>query len=121
MPNSFTPAAVKACYEQGGDWLDQALIYIEENLDLAMEFLQQQLPELTPMRPEGSYLLWVDCRSLGLDSQGLQDLMYKKARVVFSEGSIFGVEGAGYLRINLACPQAILLEGLTRFAKTIRE
>jgi len=119
-PNSFAPAAVKACYEQGGAWLDQALLYIEENVDLAINFLEEKLPELIPMRPEGSYLLWVDCRKLGLDSAGLKELMYQKARVAFSEGSTFGGEGAGYLRINLACPRAVLQEGLTRFYQAVR-
>jgi len=119
MPNCFVPEVVKACYEQGAGWLDEVLQYIEENLDTALEFISNRLPELVPMRPEASYLLWVNYRGLGLDSQGLKDLMYHKARVVFSEGSIFGVEGEGYLRINLACPRSLLLEGLSRFAQAV--
>lgn len=119
-PGCFTPIAVKACYEQGGEWLDQVLLYLEENLAVAMEFFAQQLPELIPMRPEATYLLWVDCRPLGLSVEGLQELMYKKAGIAFSEGSVFGEEGVGYLRINLACPRSLLQEGLTRFHKAIR-
>ncbi|MNO00352.1 Cystathionine beta-lyase PatB [compost metagenome] len=69
------------------------------------------------MRPEGTYLLWVDCRALGLDSEGLKKLMYQEAKVAFNEGSIFGTEGQGHLRINLACPRSILAEALERFCR----
>jgi cystathionine beta-lyase len=73
------------------------------------------------MPPEGTYLLWVDCRGLRLETQALKTLMFQKAEVAFSEGSVFGTEGEGYLRINLACPRSILVEALNRFNDAVRE
>ncbi|CRF29174.1 transferase [Mycobacterium tuberculosis] len=69
------------------------------------------------MRPDGTYLLWMDCRGLGLDIKGLKSLMFEKARVAFSEGSVFGTEAEGWLRINLACPRSLLEEALKRFCE----
>ncbi|MNH39992.1 Cystathionine beta-lyase PatB [compost metagenome] len=69
------------------------------------------------MRPEATYLLWVNCRGLGLDPEGLKKLMYREAKVAFNEGSIFGTEGQGHLRINLACPRSTLTEALERFTR----
>lgn len=69
------------------------------------------------MRPEATYLLWMNCRALGLDAAGLKKLMYKEAEVAFNEGSVFGTEGEGHLRINLACPRSVLIEALQRFSR----
>jgi cystathionine beta-lyase len=69
------------------------------------------------MTPEATYLLWIDCRALGLDAEGLKKLMYREAKVAFNEGSVFGTEGQGHLRINLACPRSILAEALERFCQ----
>jgi cystathionine beta-lyase len=71
------------------------------------------------MTPEGTYLLWVDCRALGLDVAGIKDLMFNQARVAFSEGSVFGPGGEGRLRINLACPRALLQQALEQFAQAL--
>ena len=115
MTNFFIPTAVIAAYNEGGLWLDELLIYLQDNVDYAMNYLAQHLPTVIPMRPEGTYLIWVDCRGLNRDVKGLKELMFREAKVAFSEGSVFGVEGAGYLRINLACPRSILAEALERF------
>lgn len=120
MTAFFTPDMVEAAYRHGGEWLDQMLDYVQGNVDYAIRYMAEQLPELEPMRPDGTYLLWVDCRALGLDVPGLKELMFKQARVAFSEGSVFGAEGAGFLRMNLACPRSILAEALDRFRDAIR-
>ncbi|QNB47846.1 putative C-S lyase [Thermanaerosceptrum fracticalcis] len=120
-PNFFVPVAVKACYEQGEEWLEELLQYVKGNLDFALGFIAKNLPQLEAIVPEGTYLLWVDCRKLGLDAQGMKELMYHKARVAFSEGSVFGPEGEGFVRINLACPQSVLEEGLKRFYEAVRK
>jgi cysteine-S-conjugate beta-lyase len=121
MMHFFTPDAVTAAYNDGEEWLDELLIYLKGNVDYAIEYLQRTLPEVRPMRPDGTYLLWVDCRGLGLDVPSLKDLMFHKAKVAFSEGSVFGKEGEGFLRINLACPRAILEEALERFVLAYRQ
>jgi len=115
MASHFAQDAVQAAYTEGEAWLDEMLAYVNGNLEYAIDYLARHLPQVEPMRPQGTYLLWVDCRKLGLDPQGLKELMYKRAKVAFNEGSTFGTEGAGWLRINLACPRPILVEALERF------
>lgn len=113
----FAPEAVEAAYNEGEEWLDQLLLYIKDNMDYAIGYLEEHLPQVKAMRPEATYLLWLDCRALGLDSEGLKNLMYKEAGVAFNEGSVFGLEGQGHLRINLACPRSLLTEALQRFCQ----
>ncbi|WP_128895905.1 MalY/PatB family protein [Longirhabdus pacifica] len=115
MTNCFAPYAVQAAYDHGSAWLDELLAYVDKNVTFAVDYFAEHLPKVKPMSPEGTYLLWIDCRELGLDVAGLKELMFKEAGVVFNEGSIFGSEGKGFLRINLACPQEILAEGLRKF------
>ncbi|MBP1991002.1 MalY/PatB family protein [Paenibacillus eucommiae] len=115
MLNFFAPVAVEASYNQGEEWLEQMLDYVGDNADYALSYLSEHLPQLQAMRPEGTYLLWVDCRKLNLDAAGIKALMYEKGKVAFNEGSIFGAGGQGFVRINLACPRSILQEALERF------
>lgn len=117
MTNFFTHEAVMAAYNEGEAWLDGLIEYIAGNVDYAIAYLAEHLPEVKPMRPDGTYLLWMDCRGLGLDIKGLKSLMFEKARVAFSEGSVFGTEAEGWLRINLACPRSLLEEALKRFCE----
>lgn len=119
MTSFFAQDAVQAAYESGDAWLDELLLYLQGNLDFAIAFLNRHLPEIKPMRPEGTYLLWVDCRELGLDAGGLKDLMYRQAGVAFNEGSVFGPEGEGFLRINFACPRSLLERALERFRDAV--
>lgn len=121
MAQHFAQDAVEAAYNEGGEWLDAVMNYVKGNLDFTIAYLAEQLPEVKPLQPDGTYLLWVDCRSLGLDKQGLKDLMFRQAKVAFSEGSVFGTEGEGWLRINLACPRSILEQALNQFSKAARK
>lgn len=121
MASHFAQDAVEAAYREGDAWLDAMLAYVADNIDYAIEYFAEHLPEVKPLRPEGTYLLWVDCRGLGLDKEGLKDLMYRKAKVVFNEGSSFGDEGEGWLRINLACPRSIVEEALQSFCRAARQ
>ncbi|RXZ83320.1 pyridoxal phosphate-dependent aminotransferase [Paenibacillaceae bacterium] len=120
MTHFFTPEAVAAAYNEGDAWLDELLVYLRGNADYAVDFLSRELPEITTMRPEATYLLWLDCRGLGLSISELKKLMFEQAKVAFSEGSVFGVEGEGHLRINLACPRSLLQEALERFVAAAR-
>ncbi|MCR2807814.1 MalY/PatB family protein [Paenibacillus soyae] len=115
MSHHFAQEAVVAAYNESEDWLDELMVYIEGNLNYALSYLAEHLPEAKPMKPEGTYLLWLDCRALGLDKNGLKQLMYEKAKVAFNEGSTFGTEGEGWLRINLACPRFVLEKALAQF------
>ncbi|WP_079909489.1 MalY/PatB family protein [Paenibacillus sp. 32352] len=115
MAQHFAQDAVEAAYREGAEWLEEMMAYVKGNLDYAIAYLAEHLPQVKPLRPEGTYLLWMDCRELGLDIKGLKDLMYHKAKVAFNEGSVFGTEGEGWLRMNLACPRSILEKALKQF------
>jgi Bifunctional PLP-dependent enzyme with beta-cystathionase and maltose regulon repressor activities len=117
MAQHFAQDAVEAAFNEGGEWLDAMLAYVKDNLDYALSYLSEHLPQVKPMVPDGTYLLWVDCRGLGLDRSGLKDLMFNKAKVAFNDGTIFGTEGEGWLRINLACPRSILKQALKQFGE----
>lgn len=121
MAQHFAQDAVVAAYNEGEDWLNAMLAYVKGNLDYALGYLADHLPEVKPMKPDGTYLLWLDCRGLGLDKNGLKNLMYNKAKVAFNEGSTFGTEGEGWLRVNLACPRFILEQALRQFCDAANE
>ncbi|MEF2967308.1 MalY/PatB family protein [Paenibacillus sp. M1] len=118
--NFFGPPATIAAYNESEPWLEAVLAYVQSNQEYAVSFLSEQLPALTPIVSEGTYLLWVDCRELNLPPAELKRLMYKEARIAFNEGSQYGKEGEGFLRINLACPRDLLAEALNRFASAIQ-
>ncbi|MBH5320219.1 pyridoxal phosphate-dependent aminotransferase [Paenibacillus sp. GSMTC-2017] len=120
MAHHFAQDAVEAAFNEGEQWLEELLTYVHGNLTYTLDFFQEHLPQIEPLKPDGTYLLWFDCRALGLDKRGLQELMFKKAKVAFSEGSVFGSEGEGWLRINLACPRFILEKALTQFADAVK-
>ncbi|MDQ6421541.1 MalY/PatB family protein [Paenibacillus sp. LHD-117] len=115
MASHFAQDAVVAAYNESEEWLRDMFAYVEGNLAYALDYLGEHLPQAQPMKPDGTYLLWVDCRAFGLDKNGIKDLMFKQAKVAFSEGSVFGSEGEGWLRINLACPRFVLEKALNQF------
>lgn len=121
MTHYFAHDAVEAAYSEGGDWLDELIFYLKRNVDFTISYLSANLQQVEPMVPEGTYMVWVDCRGLNRTVSELKELMYRKAKVAFSEGSVFGANGEGYLRINLACPMAILREALERFCHAAKE
>jgi cysteine-S-conjugate beta-lyase len=125
-PNAFSLVAALAAYREGGPWLDELLAYLRGNLAYLAGFLRARLPEIGLSPLEGSYLAWLDLRSLlaaralGPSELALAARLEDEGRVRLSPGSGYGKEGSGYLRLNLACPRSILAEGLERFAATIR-
>jgi len=121
MESYFGGAAVEAAYTHGGPWLDELMAYLQGNLDWLAATFADQLPECKVMLPQGTYLVWVDCRELSPDPDALKRLMFQEAGVAFSEGSVFGKEGEGFLRINIACPRSLLQEGLQRFIRAARQ
>ena len=81
---------------------------------------ERDLPEIRVIHPQGTYLVWFDCRSLGLDKHQLRNLFLNQARVFLDEGSLFGPEGDGFQRINIACPRSLLMEALGRIVAAIK-
>ncbi|MBC8081239.1 MAG: pyridoxal phosphate-dependent aminotransferase [Gorillibacterium sp.] len=119
MESYFGLTAVESSYTYGDAWLDQLLVYLEDNCSLLLDYVGRNIPEVKVMKPEGTYMVWMDCRAISEDPAVLKKLMFEKAGVAFSEGSVFGKQGAGYLRVNLACPRSLLQEALDRFAHAV--
>ncbi len=119
MQNFFAQAATIAAYEAGGSWLDAVLVYIATNIQEAIGYLRQHAPRVRPMAPEGTYLLWIDMRAYDFTTAQITQWMYRQAKVAFNEGSTFGEDGKGFVRINCACPRAVLMEALHRFVRAL--
>ncbi|WP_409292545.1 MalY/PatB family protein [Peribacillus sp. SCS-37] len=117
--NTFGIAAAESAYREGADWLDQLLEYLQGNYDYIKKFLETHLNKLIVSPLEGTYLVWVDCRSLGLDAKELEQHMKKEGKVAFNHGYIFGEGGEGFLRINIACPRSIVEEGMKRLERAV--
>lgn len=111
--NLFAYEVMQSAYDEGGEWLTQLLGYIAANIELTIDFLAAHLPKIKVMRPEASYLIWLDCSAYGTDDQALYDKL-RAARVELSAGIQYGDIGHLKMRINVACPQALLFEGLNR-------
>ncbi|MDR4889503.1 MalY/PatB family protein [Fredinandcohnia sp. QZ13] len=121
MTNTFGVTALIAAYEEGEEWLDQLLVYLKGNLDFLNEYIKSNIPEVKVIKPDATYLVWLDCRELGLDAKKLEEVIQKQGKVAFDEGYIFGKEGEGFTRINIACPRALLEEGLKRFSEALKK
>ena len=117
----FGIVGFEAAYAHGEDWLDELLPYLEANVDFLEKFLEERIPGVRLVRPEGTYLALLDCRGLGLEPAALNDFFLKKARVYFSDGAMFGEEAAGFVRINFGCPRALLVEALERIERAVKE
>ena len=113
-PNIFAPIATIAAYRKGEPWRQQMIHYIEQNILFAEQYLAQHLPQVKVVRPEASFLLWLDCRALGLSHEALIDLFVNRARLALNDGEMFGHGGEGFMRMNVGCPRAILQQALER-------
>ncbi len=120
IQNIFGITALEAAYTKGEEWLDELLEYLEGNLNFLVEYVRERLPMVEVIRPEGTYLVWMDFRKLGMDSGSLEKFMLEKAKIWLDEGYIFGREGEGIERINIACPRSVLAEGLSRIERAVK-
>lgn len=117
--NNMGLIATKVAYEYGQEWLEELKIYLKSNIDFVREFLKDKLPNIKLIEPEGTYLLWLDCRELGLSEKERQDLIQNKAKLWLDTGTMFGKAGAGFERINIACPRKTLEEAMNRLKEAI--
>jgi len=120
-PNIMGLTACKAAYRYGAQWLDDLISYLASNLSLVRDFLKCEMPEIKLVEPEGTYLVWLDCKALGLSDKELDDLIVHKAGLWLDAGPMFGAGGEGFQRINIACPRAILEDALERLKKAFRQ
>ena len=112
--------AAKAAYEYGDEWYKAMYKYISENIDYTKQFIEAKIPNIKLVETEGTYLMWLDFRGLGLTESELEELIVKKAKLWLDSGRIFGTAGKGFQRINVACPREILTEALTRLETAVK-
>lgn len=112
-------AACQAAYESGRVWLDELKEYLKSNLDFLRRFVEERLPQVKLIEPEGTYLIWLDLRSLGLTPEAQEKMIVEEAKLWLDSGTMFGEEGAGFERINIACPRATLEKALIQLEKAI--
>lgn len=118
--NPFGVAATIAAYNEGEEWLNQLVDYLHGNYEAMVEFCRRELPEFPITRLEGTYLVWMDCSSLGMPSDALEHALLDDARLWLNAGTMYGAEGEGYMRWNIACPRSVMLDGLNRFLNFVR-
>ena len=120
--NPFGVLALQASYTAGEVWLDELNAYIHGNYELVKDFVAKEMPKLKVVRMEGTYLVWLDVMGLESTSDELTDKLLKEAKVMVNSGTMYGRRaGEGFIRLNIACPRARLLEGLKRMGRCLTE
>ena len=110
----FGLEACRIAYETGEEWLEELLLYLEGNYQYVRNFLKEQLPGIRLIQPEGTYLIWMDFRSLGYSDEQLKEKMRYEAKLWLDEGTMFGAEGSGFMRMNIAAPRSTIEEAMRR-------
>ncbi|MDE6065841.1 MAG: PatB family C-S lyase [Duncaniella sp.] len=118
-PTIFAPIATIAAFTQGEEWRRAMLDYVQGNIDYVIDYCREHIPTIKPLRPQASFLVWLDCRGLGLDHDALIDLFVGKAHLALNDGEMFGQGGQGFMRMNVGSPRAIIHEALERLRKAI--
>ena len=113
------PIATEAAYRYCDDWQAQLLAYLDKNRRYIIDFLRSHTPELIPIPPEATYMLWIDCRNLRLSDEDLEALFVHRAKVGLNMGSSFGPEGSGFVRLNFASPLQIISDAMGRIETAI--
>lgn len=117
--NVFGIEALRAAYEGGDAWLDSLLAYLHGNARFVSDYLRVNLPTLSMPVPEGTYLGWIDCRGLEMPQEALNQLMIQRAGLGFNSGTLFGRQGAGFMRINFGCPRGLLEQAMTQLSRAL--
>ncbi|MGL4911022.1 MAG: MalY/PatB family protein [Romboutsia sp.] len=118
-PSPFAIASTIAAYNECEDWIDELNEYLDGNIEFIDNYLKKNLAKVKLVKPEGTYLAWLDFNGYGLNKAELEDFMFKKARVLFNQGYSFGKEGNGFVRVNAACPRYILEEAMDRIKNNL--
>lgn len=116
----LSTVATEAAFTQCGEWRRQMLAYVKDNIDFVCRSLETRVPGIRAVRPQASFLVWLDCRGLGLDHDALIDLFVNKARLALNDGEAFGPGGEGHMRLNAAAPRALLREAVDRIEQAVK-
>ena len=118
-PPLFSPIATIAAYQHGEQWRRQMLAYVEDNIRFLEDYCRDHLPLIRPLRPQASFLVWLDCRALGLSHDALVDLFVRRARLALNDGAMFGPGGDGFMRLNVGTPRALLHQALLQLTRAL--
>ena len=117
--NAFSLTAMEAAFTGGEEWLEQLLPYLSANLDFVAGFCARRIPKIKTWAPDATYLMWLDCRALGLSNGELHDFMIHKAGLGLNDGSSFGRSLNGFMRLNAACPRSVLKQAMTQLEAAV--
>lgn len=115
----FAYTATEAAYTKGKDWKDEMLRYVEANMEYVNEYLNRHIPAINAFKPQASFLIWLDCRKLGLTQQELTRLFIDEAGLALNDGEMFGQEGVGFMRLNIGTPRSVLTKALNNLQKAL--
>jgi len=117
--NIFGTIALEAAYNQGSQWLEELLSYLRINIDFVENFLKNNIPEIKMLKPEATYMIWLDCRNLKMNDKTLRNFLIKEAKIGLNDGPVFGIGGEGFQRMNIACPLSVIEKALIRLKKAV--
>ncbi len=118
--NVFSREVTEVAYNKGEKWVDELLVHLKGNIDFVSEYCVKNIKAIKPIKTEGTYLVFLDCRELGLSKEELDSLFVDKARLALDSGYWFGEESIGYMRLNVACPRAMLEEAMQRLDNAVK-
>ena len=118
-PTMFATIGAEVAYAYGEEWLNQMLEYVEDSIEVIEKYLAENIPSIKVVRPQASFLLWLDCRSLNLSQANLVDLFVNKAHLALNDGTMFGQEGEGFMRLNIGSPRKVILDALSQLAEAV--
>ena len=120
-PTIFAPIATIAAYQKGEGWRKQMLAYVENNVRFVEDYCREHIPGVRPLRPQASFLVWLNCRGLGLNHDKLLELFIDKAHLALNDGEMFGPGGEGFMRLNVGTPRSVLRQALEQLAEAVNE
>ena len=120
-PNFLSMTATRAAYRHGAEWLRQCVEYIEANIDFVVDYCREHIPGIVAIKPQASFLVWLDCTGLGLEHDALIDLFVNKARLGLNDGAMFGKSGSGFMRLNVAVPRRVLMQAMQQLEQAVNE
>lgn len=121
MGNLFGIVALESAFNSGDQWLDELLEYVNDNINYFSDYIRNHIPEITFIKPEGTYLIWIDFSKLGMNDKDLNEFIIKEAKLGLNKGTMFGPGGEGYMRMNLACPKETLNKALEQLNTAIEK
>jgi len=119
LPNTFGIAATEAAYRYGEPWLEQLIDYLQENITFLTSYINERIPTIKVIQPQGTYLVWLDCKNIGVSPANVYEFLVKQAKVGIEEGTPFGCKEKGFIRMNIACPRSTLSEALYRIEEAV--